>query len=184
MKSVHVDIRRVKAGVLTIATAAAVFLHGQVSAQSPAAGAAPMVPAPAAQSSAPQPDYHPSLGDLMTMAVQPRHLKLWLAGRQKNWSYAAYELSELRNAFGRVARTIPTYRTTDLASLFSALTNEPLDALDQAIRAADRDRFTAAYTRLTNACNACHLSQAHAMVVIRVPNENTYPDQDFAVPRR
>ena len=29
-------------------------------------------------------DYHPSMGDLMTMAVQPRHIKLGLAGQQKN----------------------------------------------------------------------------------------------------
>ena len=35
---------------------------------------------------APQPPtYRPGLGDLMTMTVQPRHIKLGLAGREKNW---------------------------------------------------------------------------------------------------
>ena len=47
---------------------------------------APAQPAP--------PDYHPSLGDLMTMAVQPRHIKLGLAGRARNWTYLAYEAGE------------------------------------------------------------------------------------------
>ena len=40
--------------------------------------------------------HRPGLGDLMTMTVQPRHIKLALAGRQKNWVYAAYELHELQ----------------------------------------------------------------------------------------
>ena len=43
-----------------------------------------------AQAPPPQPDYHPSMGDLMTMAVQPRHTKLGIAGRARNWPYAAY----------------------------------------------------------------------------------------------
>jgi len=51
--------------------------------------------APATNAVAAQPDYHPSLGDLMTMAVQPRHIKLGMAGKARNWEYAAYETSEL-----------------------------------------------------------------------------------------
>jgi hypothetical protein len=132
-------------------------------------------PAPAA----PQPEYHPSMGDLMTMAVQPRHTKLGIAGRQKNWTYAAYELSELRNAFARVGRTIPIYRTTDTAALLDGMTREPLAALEKAIHDADANRFESAYASLTAACNACHRSQEHAMVVIKVPRGEPYPDQEF-----
>jgi hypothetical protein len=137
--------------------------------------------APAATAS---PDYHPSLGDLMTMAVQPRHIKLGLAGQEKNWPYAQYELSELRNAFARVARTIPVYRTIDMAAVIGALTTDPLKAVEQAIHAQDAQQFKAAYAGLTTACNACHLSQDHAAVVIRVPTTNPYPDQDFRRPLR
>ena len=46
--------------------------------------------------SAQQPAFHPGLGDLMTAFVQPCHTKLGLAGSEKNWPYAAYELKELR----------------------------------------------------------------------------------------
>ena len=126
------------------------------------------------------PDYHPSMGDLMTTAIQPRHTKLGLAGQHKNWTYAAYELSELRNAFARIARTIPVYRNTDMTALIEGMTREPLSAVEQAIHDADAKRFNVAYQRLTDACNGCHHSQDHAMVVIKVPHGDVYPDQDFA----
>ena len=65
-----------------------------------------------------------SLGDLMTMAIQPRHTKLGLAGQERNWPYAQYELSELRNAFARVARTIPINRKIDMEAVFGSLTTD------------------------------------------------------------
>ena len=81
--------------------------------------------ASSAPAAVPMPDYHPSLGDLMTMAIQPRHTKLGLAGAAGNWPYALYELSELRNAFARVARTVPVYRSIDMTAVIGALTTEP-----------------------------------------------------------
>jgi hypothetical protein len=145
----------------------------------------PQSPAPSrAPLAAPTPDYHPSLGDLMTMAIQPRHTKLGLAGQLGNWPYAQYELSELRNAFARVARTIPVYRNIDMITVIGTLTTQPLSALEQAIHAQDTRQFKAAYAQLTTVCNACHLSQDHAAVVIRVPDKNPYEDQDFRKPVR
>jgi hypothetical protein len=126
-----------------------------------------------------QPDYHPSMGDLMTMAVQPRHIKLGLAGRQQNWSYASYELSELRNAFARIARTIPKYRSMDTAQMTTAMTQAPFGALELAIKARNVAQFTAAYAQLTQVCNVCHQSQNHGAVVIKVPDAPMFPDQDF-----
>ena len=130
-----------------------------------------------------QPDYHPSMGDLMTMAIQPRHTKLWQAGRAGNWVYAEYELSELRNAFTRIARTIPAYRNADMTVLIGAMTTQPLQAVEDSIRGKDAVRFKTAYAQLTATCNACHVSQEHPMVVIRVPSGDAYPDQDFSRPR-
>ncbi len=140
--------------------------------------AATATPATAPAASA-QPDYHPSMGDLMTMAVQPRHIKLGLAGKQKNWPYASYELSELRNAFARIARTIPTYQTMDTAEMMTALTKVPLLALEQAITTTNTTQFGVAYAQLTQACNVCHQSQKHGAVVIKAPDAAMFPDQDF-----
>jgi len=124
-----------------------------------------------------QPDYHPSLGDLMTMAVQPRHIKVGLAGRARNWPYLAYEASELRNAFARVARTVPTYRNNDMAGMVAANIKDPLDHLDDAIKARDGRRFDVAYAEVTHACNACHQGLGHPEVVIQVPQAWMFPDQ-------
>lgn len=194
MNNARVGRIAVKASLLAVAASALLLPGGTADAQNaqptataPAQPASPQPASPQPASAQPpsaQPDYHPSLGDLMTMAVQPRHTKLGLAGRRMNWTYAQYELSELRNAFGRIARTIPTYRNTDMTALIAALTAQPLDSVEQAIRAGDSAQFKVAYARLTTACNACHLSQDHAMVVIHVPDGNAYPDQDFGVPRR
>ncbi|SEO73980.1 hypothetical protein SAMN02990966_02803 [Rhodospirillales bacterium URHD0017] len=133
--------------------------------------ATPQGPAPQA--------YRPGLGDLMTMTVQPRHIKLGLAGREKNWSFAAYELHELEESFERIVRVWPMYRKTNIAELMVATTKEPMEAVSQAIKSADAARFDEAYARLTATCNACHQSTERAFVVIQVPQTSPFPDQDF-----
>ena len=142
-------------------------------------------PAPAAETpppaaaAAPQPDYHPSLGDLMTMAVQPRHTKLGIAGRERNWAYVTYESSELRNAFNRIARTTPVYRKNQLSDLFASQMIPALDDLDAAIKAKNPAKFDAAYRMITESCNNCHMTLEHAFVVIRAPLTSPYTDQDL-----
>jgi hypothetical protein len=55
-------------------------------------------------------------GDLMTMTVRPRHTKLGLAAREGSWSYASYDLHELKEAFDRAAETGPKWRTFAIPS--------------------------------------------------------------------
>ena len=151
-----------------------------------AAVAAVMLAAPfgAVRAQGVQPDYHPSLGDLMTTAVQPRHIKLGQAGRARNWTYLTYEASELRNAFNRIARTVPTYRNNDMAGMIAANIKDPLDQLDAAIKAKDGRRFDAAYVEVTHACNACHQGLGHPEVVIQASDAFMYPDQNFGLAGR
>src|SRR5471032_3326540 len=81
----------------------------------------------AAQSAPPAPEpYRPGLGDLMTMTVQPRHIKLLLAGNAQNWIYAKYELHELKEAFDRVVRVWPRYKGLPLGGMIDAITKGPL----------------------------------------------------------
>jgi hypothetical protein len=72
----------------------------------------------------------------MTMTVQPRHIKLALAGREQNWSYAAYELHEFAEAFERAARSWATWRSVPIAEMMVSPTKEPMAALAEAIGAA------------------------------------------------
>jgi len=139
--------------------------------------AAAVAQAPPAAPAGPQPDYHPSFGDLMTFAVQPRHIKLGIAGKARNWEYATYESSELRNAFGRIGRTIPTYRKQALPDVFAANIIPAMDKLDAAIKAKDGAGFDAAYKEVTASCNNCHGALDHAFVVIREPTASPYIDQ-------
>jgi hypothetical protein len=134
---------------------------------------------PTAASAQTPPAYRPGLGDLMTMTVQPRHLKLALAGRNKNWAYAAYEWHELEEALEHIAKQVPKWRELDIAQLMAATVKQPLDDVEAAIKAADGPRFDAAFRQLTDACNACHKSANLGVIVIKVPDESAFPNQDF-----
>jgi hypothetical protein len=85
-----------------------------------------------------------ALGDLMTAFVQPRHIKLGLGGSERNWSYAAYELDQLRATFADVAEIMPKYRDLSIPDMMNLTVKEPLAALDRAIHAKDGSQFSAA----------------------------------------
>ena len=124
-----------------------------------------------------------ALGDLMTAFVQPRHIKLGLAGGEQNWPYAAYELDQLRETFADVADVMPKYRDLSIPDLITSTVEKPLAALDQAIKAKDGNQFTVAYGQLTASCNACHQSYDRAVIVIQPPMAaGAFPDQDFRPP--
>jgi len=128
---------------------------------------------------------HPAaLGDLMTAFVQPRHIKLGLAGREQNWPYAAYELDQLRETFADVAGILPKYRDLSIPDMITSTVKEPLAALDRAIQAKDGNQFSAAYGQLTASCNACHQSYDRASIVIQPPTAAAFPDQDFRPPTK
>ncbi len=113
---------------------------------------------------------HPAaLGNLMTAFIQPRHIKLGLAGNEQNWSYAAYELDQLRETFADIGEILPKYRDLSIPDLITSTVKEPLAALDRAIRAKDGTQFTAAYGQLTASCNACHQSYDRTAIVIQPP---------------
>jgi hypothetical protein len=120
-----------------------------------------------------------ALGDLMTALVQPRHIKLGLAGSEQNWPYAAYELDQLRETFADVAEILPKYRDLSIPDMITSTVKEPLAALNRAIEAKDGNQFSAAYGQLTASCNACHQSYDRAAIVIRPPTVGAFPDQDF-----
>jgi hypothetical protein len=133
---------------------------------------------------APSAGYRPGLGDLMTTTVQPRHTKLGLAGRAQNWSYAAYELHELQEAFDRAFAVWPRWQSMPVGEMVKNVMSEPIAAVDQAIKAKSAERFTAAYRQLTEACDTCHQAADRAVIVIKVPEADMFPDQDFASPKR
>jgi hypothetical protein len=137
----------------------------------------------AAQNAADPQPYRPGLGDLMTMTVQPRHIKIALGGRERNWAYARYELHELQEAFERVVRVWPKYRGLPLGGMIDAIVAGPMDELGKAIDGKDAAAFDAAYGKLTAGCDACHQAANVGQIVIKVPEASSFPDQDFRPPK-
>jgi hypothetical protein len=125
------------------------------------------------------PPYRPTLADLMSTTVQPRHVKLAFAGREKNWVFAAYELKQLTDAFDRVSLQWPQWRKQRIVELVETIVRDPLFELDDAIKSQNEAKFIVAYDHLTDACNACHQAALQTPVVIQDPAEPMFPDQNF-----
>jgi hypothetical protein len=123
--------------------------------------------------------YNPMMGDLMNILIQPRHIKLWLAGQQENWALAGYALKEIKQSFARIATGIPQLNGAPVADLIESAVGEPIGTLDFAIKAGEPRQFAENYRKLTAGCNACHASTGHPYIVIKVPDGTAFANQDF-----
>jgi hypothetical protein len=127
-------------------------------------------------------NYVPGVGDLMSLVVQPRHAKLGLALKARNWELAEYGHKELAQAFRTVATVQPKYMKFTLSEAVESMTGEAMRGLEDAIRARDPKKADEAFMALTDGCNSCHTALAHAFVVIKVPEASSFPNQDFNAP--
>jgi hypothetical protein len=139
---------------------------------------------PASGEDVPAKPFAPSLGDLMTGFVQPRHAKLGLAGQARNWELAAYEVGELEETLEGVEEYYPRWQGKAIGEMVAAFTGAPIRALEAAVRDKDPAAFDTSYAELTTACNACHLANGHGFIVIQAPAASAYPNQDFRPRRR
>ncbi len=140
----------------------------------PTAASTPAAEAPA------RPPYPMGMGEILVFGVQPRHIAMVAAVKAGDWAYAAYALKELGETFTRIPRAIPTYQNHNTAEFVGGMVNDPLKALDEAVKAADAKKFKVAYAQLTTACNSCHQATGREAVVIKVPTSaGARADQDF-----
>jgi hypothetical protein len=124
-------------------------------------------------------EFKPAMDDLMTMLIQPRHMKLYYAGQQKNWTLAAFELNEMGAALRRIGQTIPKYQNISVDPTVTSIFAPKIQAMNAAIMAKNPQQFASAYADLTEACNTCHQGLNHPFLVIRVPDGQNFPDQEF-----
>jgi hypothetical protein len=122
--------------------------------------------------------YVPGLGDIMT-TIQMRHIKLWFAGKSKNWDLATYELERIRQSLEDAATLY-----TGIPAEYVGATVDPIKAIDAAIKAKDGAEFVKGYGALTGACNGCHQGIDRGFIVIQVPGTSPFSDQSFAPPKR
>jgi hypothetical protein len=148
---------------------AAIVVTGLATSRSVAAG-------PEAAPSPQATGYVPSISDLMIATIQPRHERLWQSAQNGNWEFAAYELGNLRGAFGRLGIAHPTERDISFPDMIASVTEQPFRELNSAIQSKDTNAFARAYAGLTDACNSCHQALNHGVVEIRVPNRTSASD--------
>lgn len=120
----------------------------------------------------------------MNTLVQPRHAKLGLIGREQNLTLAPYESHQLKDALSNIAKWRPRFAGQSVPELMESMTGEAIKALDEAIQAGDARQFAQAYAGLTNGCNGCHTTLNHGYVVIKVPDQSAFENQDFRVPAK
>jgi hypothetical protein len=119
--------------------------------------------------------YKPGIGELMT-TIQLHHAKLWFAGKNANWSLAAYNQSLIESAFKKLQRYHPgTPEARD-----AVMINGPMDSVATAITHKNSPAFERSFTLLTTTCNNCHAVTNHAFNVITIPHNLPVDNQDFA----
>jgi len=135
--------------------------------------------APAAAQQPPGTGFSPGLGEFMSLQ-QMRHLKLWFAGEAKNWELAGYEADELMEGFEDIIKYFPRQDEVPIGQLVKDNALAPTEELKKAIEQKSSTKFTAAFDKLTAACNTCHQAANRAFIVIRRPASNPYSNQVFA----
>jgi len=119
----------------------------------------------------------PRLVTIMSGA-QNQHLKLWFAGKAKNWELAAYELRQLTDSLAEAAMLYPGIPVSNVTTLQS-----PLLSIADAVVAGNSHKFAASMHKLTDGCNACHSSMDRSYIVMTLPAELPLPgNQVFAPP--
>jgi hypothetical protein len=113
--------------------------------------------------------YLPSISDMMIGTIQPRHERIWRAEQAGDWDFAAYELGNLRGAFGRLGRAHPMEEDTPFSDMIESVTKKPLGHLKNAINRRDDADFGKAYDGLSEACNSCHQALNHGTIQIGRP---------------
>jgi hypothetical protein len=165
----HESARNGRRPIMVVAIAATALTIGIAASSSIAAGPET---APAPQASG----YLPSISDLMIATIQPRHERLWRAGQNGNWAFAAYELGNLHGAFERLGHAHPVTQNIPLPDMIASVTEQPFKDLKSAIQSKDATAFTKAYADLTDACNSCHQALNHGVVEIAVPSRTSASD--------
>jgi hypothetical protein len=127
--------------------------------------------------------YTPGLVEFM-MTVQSHHAKLWLAGSARNWELADYQADELKELLEDIAERVPDYKGTPVGKMIEAMTMPPISDIENAVKNRDSAKFTAAFDRLTAACNSCHEAANRSFIVVQRPATSPFPNQSFAPRKR
>jgi hypothetical protein len=118
--------------------------------------------------------YKPGFGEFMSY-TQAHHAKLWFAGESQNWKLADFEAQKIKETFDNIQK----YLTERDESQMIVMINPALESLNNAIEQESPELFTKNYTLLTNTCNSCHQTTKFEFNVVKIPDVQTFSNQDF-----
>jgi hypothetical protein len=118
--------------------------------------------------------YLPPL-NLLMVATQLSHFKLWYAGAVQNWPLANYELAQIRVSIDRARRLYPNSSASNMTMMSPAA-----DDVEGAIKAKDSVRFSNAFGKLTAECNSCHEATGFGFIKMRVPRISPVETSPFS----
>jgi hypothetical protein len=118
--------------------------------------------------------YKPRL-NLVMVATQLAHFKLWYAGVVQNWPLANYELAQIRAGIDDAKNLYPNSAASNMSMMAPAAKD-----LEDTIRAKDATKFLSAYSKLTAECNACHEATGFGFIKIRDPRLSPIETSPFS----
>ena len=119
--------------------------------------------------------YKPGIGEIMNTIIQPHHLKLWLAGQNKNWALAHYENNMILKGFKRIQK----FHKDKPESAMVPMIYPALAAMEKAIGEKDSIAFQKNFGLITTTCNSCHNATKNNFIVIINPTGQNMVDQQF-----
>ena len=114
-----------------------------------------------------------TLANIM-LNMQLRHIKLWFAGKAKNWDLVKYEAEKLKADFDVAAAF---YRGLPVENVLVAA--KPLNDLIEAAAKKDSALYTRTFNDLTDGCNSCHAAAQIGFVRIRAPKTLPFDNQIY-----
>jgi hypothetical protein len=132
------------------------------------------VPADDQKTANAQDRYLPPL-NLLMVAAQLSHFKLWYAGVVQNWPLANYELAQIRISIDRAQRLYPNNANSNMTTMAPAT-----DQVENAIKAKNAANFSKAYSKLTAECNSCHESTGFGFIRLRDPTLSPIETSPFS----
>ncbi len=127
----------------------------------------------------------PELGQQM-LELQIRHARLWFAGTGGDWTLAAFQLAEFREALDAIVETNPDHDTIQpdrLADVLPAMMKPSIASLQAAIDKRDAKQFAQGYDQLTAACNACHTAHSFGFNQFQRPTTPFLDNQRYTPPK-
>ena len=106
--------------------------------------------------------------------IQLRHIKLWSAGKAKNWDLMNYEAQKLADDFVAAAGS---YQNLPIDNV--VLVDQLLKHLMEAAKGKNFSLYTKAFDELTAGCNSCHVAGQVGYIRIQIPSSSPFSDQSY-----